>query len=453
MEAVLTVAWDLHIGHWMRTGEFRICPRCRTRNKATEAHCVQCARPLFGIPVARPEPSLSEAAAARAGRSFSNLVIVAGIIGALGVGLAVRQTFRGASLEPPAATEPVAEPSVSASAAPVAATPPPPGGQDFEQGRALLDRGDAQGALRRLAPVAQAEPDSAVVAHAYGRALWGTGSRDRAVTQFERAARIDPGNVAYRIELGRALAALRRTREAIREYEAAVSIDPGNADNVAALASLYSRAGNSAESRVLLERAAMLRPNDPEIMHRLADTADADVRPAVSYTPSGSSAISASSVVSRPPAVPASSALSASSSVPSASSAGVVYTNDDLRRAGGGRTPGSAPPQPPPLVVRPAVNVAPSSAGGDEASWRRKAAERTEALRAAQKTVATLSARVQDLQRQATGQTDEGQNQERQRQLTDALNDLDAAQERLARAQRRLEELQDAAHRKGLDLN
>ena len=69
-------------------------------------------------------------------------------------------------------------------------------------------------------------------------------------------------------DLAKALAASRRTREAIREYEAAVSLDPCNADNVTALAGLYARAGDSAESRALLDRAATLRPGDVEIGQR-----------------------------------------------------------------------------------------------------------------------------------------------------------------------------------------
>ena len=359
------VAWDLHVLVRMNTGEFRICPRCQTRNKATQPNCVQCGRELFSIPLSRSQTTAADGYAP-AGVPWVRWVMVGGILFALAFGLVVRKTFRGASLETNAAADgdsaPVSPPPLlAASAAPAA---PATTSRDFEKGRALLERGDAQGALRALTPVAQAEPDNAVVAHAYGRALWRTGSRDRAVIQFERAARIDPHTPVYRTDLGKSLAALRRTREAIREYEAAVSLDPGNVDSVKALANLYARVGNRAESQVLLQRAAMLRPGDAELTQRLADMQAVDM--ARSYTPSAPAPVSGSA--SSAPSAP--SAASASS--------GMTYTEADLRRAGAGRTPGSAPPQPPPPIVR--VDGS-EQLGEDEARWRAKATERREAVR------------------------------------------------------------------------
>jgi tetratricopeptide (TPR) repeat protein len=356
--------------------------------------------------------------------------MVAGVLLACAFGLFVRKTFRGASLEP-AATAAGGSAADSVPTAPPAslATPAPPTRRDFERGRELLRKGDAQGALRALTPVAQAEPDNAVIAYTYGKALWATGSRDRAVMQLERAARIDPYTTIYRVDLAKALAASRRTREAIREYEAAVSLDPGNVENVTALAALYERAGDGAESRALLERAATLRPGDVEMGQGLADL---DARQATSYAPSGSTAASASS------SVPAS-----SGTFPSSPSAGVVYTIDDLRRAGGGRTPGAVPPQPPPPVVRASAQ----ELGENETRWREKAAERREAIRAADQLVATLKAQVDQLQRQAGPASADG---DLERERAKAQDDLESAQVRLAKAQRRMEELQDEARRKGL---
>jgi Flp pilus assembly protein TadD len=415
----------------MRTGEFRICPRCQARNKATQPHCVQCGRSLFSIPLTREQPLAPEAAAADAamGASWTRWVMVGGVLLAVAFGLFVRGTFRGATLEPMAAGETVsasepAPPSLIASAAPAA---PPPTIRDFEKGRALLERGDAQGALRALTPVAQAEPDNAVIAHTYGRALWATGSRDRAVMQFERAARIDPHTPVYRIDLGRSLAALRRTREAIREYEAAVSLDPGNADTVVTLAGLYARAGDNVESRALLERASMLRGGDAALAQRLTNADGSQT--ATSYTPS----------------TPTSPSSAYGSAVPArAPSSGIVYTEEDLRRAGTGRTPGAVAPQPAPPVVR----ADGGGLGEDEGKWRDKAADRREAVRAAQQLVAAQRARVAQLQRQAEGQSSAEADVERE--LTQALEDLDSAQERLAKAQRRMEDLQDEARRKSV---
>ena len=355
--------------------------------------------------------------------------MIAGVLLACAFGLIVRKTFRGASLEPTATAAVTAAADLAPSTPPAAfPTPAPPTSRDFEKGRELLQKGDAQGALRALTPVAQAEPDNAVIAYTYGKALWAAGSRDRAVMQLERAARIDPYATVYRVDLAKALAASRRTREAIREYEAAVSLDPGNVDNVTALAGLYARVGDSAESRALLERAATLRPGDVEIGQRLADL---DARPATSYAPSGSIA------VSEPSSVSASSGAAAS-----APSAGKVYTIEDLRRAGAGRTPGAVPPQAPPPVVRASAQ----ELGENETRWHEKAAERREAIRSGEQLVATLKAQIDQLQRHA-GQAADG---DLERELAKVQDDLESAQERLAKSHRRMEELQDEARRKGL---
>jgi len=406
----------------MRTGEFRICPRCQTRNKATQPRCVRCGRALFSIPLTSSAP-LPAFVPARGSAGWARGLIVAGVLIAGAFGLFVRKTFRGASIEtdPTAALASTPDPAPTAppiSAAAAVAMPLPAIG-DFDRGRALLERGDAQGALRVLTPVAQVEPENPAVAYSYGKALWAAGSRDRAILQLERAARLDPQNTVYRVELGNALAALRRTREAIREYEAAVSLDPGNVGNVTALAALYARAGDSAESRALLQRAAALNPGNADIERRLAE---ADSGQTMSYTAA--------------PAAP-------SASSASTSSAGVVYTNDDLRRAGAGRTPGAVPPLPPPPVVRASTQ----QLGEEEGHWRDKAADRREELRSARQRVAELQSRLQDLRHEADRALADD---DLQREAARAQDDLDSARERLAKAQRRMEELQDEARRKGL---
>jgi tetratricopeptide (TPR) repeat protein len=389
----------------MRTGEFRICPQCQTRNKSTQPRCVRCGRALFSIPLTASAP-LPGFVSARGGARWTRGLIVAGVLIASAFGLFVRRTFRGASIE------------ADTSAAVASAPDPGPGAPSISAS---------------AAPVAQAEPATAAEAYSYGEALWATGSRDRAIWQLERAARMDPQNTAYRVELGNALAALRRTREAIREYEAAVSLDPGNAENVTALATLYARAGDSAESRALLQRAAALNPGNAELQRRLAE-ADAGQAP-LSYTPSVSSAPADSSAPSAP------SAVSASSTGPTS---GVVYTNDDLRRAGTGRTPGAVPPQPAPTVVRSATQ----QLGEDEGHWRDKAADRREAVRSAEQRVAALKAQLDQLHRHADGQASAGDDLEHE--IAKTQDDLESSQERLAKAQRRMEELQDEARRKGL---
>ena len=366
----------------MRAGEFRICPRCQTRNKATQETCVQCGRELFGIVVSRTDPLAVEAALLRAGPTpaWMRWAVGAGILIALGSGLFVRRIFR-TSLEP-STTVPAAE----AEPSPTPPTAPPP------------------------TTIAQTSPNSAVAAHDNGRALWASGSRDRAVVEFERAARIDPQNSTYRVDLGKALAALRRTREAIREYEAAVSLDPGNADTVVALASLYQRSGNGAESRALLQRAALLRPGDADIARRLGEANVPPAPPATSAAPPS---------LSPPP--------------PSASSA-------------------SSPERPPPEMPTPASGSA-SASQSEDARVRQRVAERRRDVRALEQGIAAMTARIADLRRAVEAATGDESRQDLERQLTEVAQEVDQSRERLAAAQRRLEDAEDEARRKGVVVN
>ena len=84
--------------------------------------------------------------------------------------------------------------------------------------------------------------------------------------------------------------------------------------------------------------------------------------------------------------------------------------------------------------------------GENEARWRDKAAERREAVRSAEQRAAALKAQIEQLERARQTSADG----DLERELAKMRDDLDSAQERLAKAQRRMEELQDEARRKGL---
>jgi len=207
-----------------------------------------------------------------------------------------------------------------------------------------------------------------------------------------------------------------------------VSLDPGNAENVTALAALYERAGDGAESRALLERAATLRPGDVEMGQRLADL---NSRQPTSYTPSGSSAASASS------AVPASSGAAPASPPRDSSIRSTTCAAREGADAGRRAPPAAA------SVVRASAQ----ELGENETRWRDKAAARREAIRAAEQFVATLKAQIDQLQRHAGQASADG---DLEREMAKTQDDLESAQERLAKAQRRMEDLQDEARRKGL---
>jgi hypothetical protein len=81
-----------------RAGDYRVCPKCKARNKVQELRCGECHTVLAGTPVRHAAPRLEPAAAARSSRAMRALLAV-GVVVALGAGLWVRSLFRGAPLQ------------------------------------------------------------------------------------------------------------------------------------------------------------------------------------------------------------------------------------------------------------------------------------------------------------------------------------------------------------------
>ena len=81
-----------------RAGDYRVCPKCKARNKVQDLRCAQCHTVLAGTPVRHAAPRLEPAAAARSSRAMRALLAV-GVVVALGAGLWVRSLFRGAPLQ------------------------------------------------------------------------------------------------------------------------------------------------------------------------------------------------------------------------------------------------------------------------------------------------------------------------------------------------------------------
>jgi tetratricopeptide (TPR) repeat protein len=253
----------------MKAESVRICPACGSRNKPKWEYCVNCGESLqdvtLGIPAAEGPTAAPEVERVEAAGPIPWLALAASIL-LLAAAVYFYRNYRGVeeSPNPGIWTAPTVPPSTQATAAYV----PEPGEKELQDGRNLLAKGDAAGAVRLLAQAVADAPSDHTAQYAYAQALWQTGDKDQALTHYREAARLSPQTLAYRTDLAKTLAAAGRNAEAIEEFEAAVAIEPGPG-SLQALATLYTAAGNAPRALETLRRAAAVAPNSAIIQQDL----------------------------------------------------------------------------------------------------------------------------------------------------------------------------------------
>ncbi len=98
-----------------------------------------------------------------------------------------------------------------------------------ELGRALLQLGDADGALASLQRAAQLLPNDPEVQSALGVALIATGKKDESLAPLKRSVDLDPGSAARHGNLGTVLLLLGRVAESVHEFELQARLADGDA--------------------------------------------------------------------------------------------------------------------------------------------------------------------------------------------------------------------------------
>ena len=83
----------------LRPGEFRICPRCATRQKGFYVHCQACGVSLAGALIAERAYSPVQAPPARPLSRGVRAVLVLGVVGAATIGIVLRSTFTNAAFD------------------------------------------------------------------------------------------------------------------------------------------------------------------------------------------------------------------------------------------------------------------------------------------------------------------------------------------------------------------
>jgi Tfp pilus assembly protein PilF len=128
-------------------------------------------------------------------------------------------------------------------------------------GEALLQRGDAAGALEQFQAGQRLNPDYFSVHLAQAQALDALGRRDEAIAENETALKLNPYNPEaasalgdiYFIELG-------QLPKATEYYQTALRIDPGNAAAHYELGSIFYRTGNFPQAAITWKKRSRSSP-------------------------------------------------------------------------------------------------------------------------------------------------------------------------------------------------
>ena len=259
-------------------GDFRACPVCGTRNKPKWEFCARCGESLQGVPLGEPAPE----AEIEEDRTISSAAFpwVTGL-GLLAFGaLAIAATMWSEKRSP------AGRPNPNIFTLPTM-PPSPPARREvakddataaFEEGRRLLLKGDAAGALPFLSRAVSDAPENAAYRNLYAKALLAAGQNDEALRQFDAAMRLSPGDAGNLADAARAFDRAGNATEAARAYEALLAREPQNIQLIHDLASLHQRSGRFDLALPLLRQLADTRPDDlvlrQELAHTLEKTGD-----------------------------------------------------------------------------------------------------------------------------------------------------------------------------------
>jgi tetratricopeptide (TPR) repeat protein len=142
-------------------------------------------------------------------------------------------------------------------------------------GKALLQKGDIDGAIREYHKTLDLQFDHSDSHYNIGQALRRKGQVDEAIVEYRKALELRPDHANAHNNLANALRQKGQIKEAVEHYEAALKSEPGSVlvqNNLAWLlaTSADPAVRNGARAVELGERAARLTDGDPVILHTLA---------------------------------------------------------------------------------------------------------------------------------------------------------------------------------------
>ena len=253
----------------MKARQAVVCPKCGALNRPSWEFCARCSEPLEGALSAQEGVASVEEGPVPSSVSANVLALVV-LLAAVGLGVA---GWRYASQAPPLDAP---DPSLFTVATRPAELPTAPpltaaGAADFDAGRRLMNSGDLEGAVTRLAAAVAASPDNAEYQSVYGHALRRSGDEEGALAAHAEAARLDP---RLQMQYARSLDIAGRTEEAAREYEEILARSPAATTVQMDLGRLFYRNGDYARAAAHLQQAVEARPDDPVVAQEFGYSLD-----------------------------------------------------------------------------------------------------------------------------------------------------------------------------------
>jgi Flp pilus assembly protein TadD len=136
-------------------------------------------------------------------------------------------------------------------------------------GKALMDRGQAEGASVQAREAVRIRPHFAQAHKNLGSALSALGRHGDAVTSFRVAVQLDPRDGETHYNLGTSLASLRRHEEAVASLREAIRLEPTNAKAHANLGFSLAALGRLEEAAASFREAIRIHQAFPEAWYYL----------------------------------------------------------------------------------------------------------------------------------------------------------------------------------------
>jgi len=215
---------------------------------------------------------MDEAESAIPWGTIGTVVVVAGIIGAA-------IYMQREPLVPPS-PEAFPFPTMAAQLPSPQPRPPDetPGIEQFNKGRALLARGDVQGALPLLAEAVSLNSGNALFRHTYAEALWKKGDLNDAIREYQAAAEILP-ELSYKLDYARTLINVGRDKDARSELERIVQAHPASVEAIQDLAGLLAKAGENEKALGYYKQVAEQRRSDLVFQQEYAQLLEKNGKP------------------------------------------------------------------------------------------------------------------------------------------------------------------------------
>ncbi len=140
-------------------------------------------------------------------------------------------------------------------------------------GKMALERGDYRTAVREFGQLAHDFPDHPHPQFFLGVSLLRLGHFPQAVWALRQARDQAPQEAAIHNNLGIALYKMGDGKEAEKSFQSAIRVDPGNVDARVSLAEVFCNRGLLAPAAAYLKEAAVLAPNDVEVLAALGTLA------------------------------------------------------------------------------------------------------------------------------------------------------------------------------------